>query len=146
MNNDAKGISIDQVVDGTSTTILAGELAGRPDLWQRGVKDIFPTNLIGPFNAASSHNAGGCWACPDNGLNEQNGSNFAGNATPVADAPVCVFNCTNQIGFGLYSFHPGSCGLLMADGSGHMVSENMSVIVFCRLLSFKGHAAVTDSF
>jgi hypothetical protein len=34
----------------------------------------------------------------------------------------------------------------MADGSGHMVSENMSVIVFCRLITYRGRAAVTDSF
>ena len=146
LNNDAKGIAIEQVVDGTSTTILAGELAGRPDLWQRGVKMVVPTNLIGPFNVATSHNTGGCWGCPDNALYELAGSNFAGNANPVSGAPVCVINCTNQYGFGLYSFHPGSCGLLMADGSGHMVSENMSIIVFCRLISFKGRAPVTDSF
>jgi prepilin-type N-terminal cleavage/methylation domain-containing protein len=146
LNNDAKPIRIEQVVDGTSTTILAGELAGRPDLWQRGTKEIVPTNLIGPFNAPSSHNAGGCWACTDNALNELNGSNFAGNASPASGAPVCAINCTNQVGFGLYSFHPGSCGLLMADGSAHMVSENMSIVVFCRLISFKGHAAVTDNF
>jgi prepilin-type N-terminal cleavage/methylation domain-containing protein len=146
MNNDAKGVAIEQVVDGTSSTILAGELAGRPDLWQRGTKEVVPTNLIGPFNVASSHNAGGCWGCPDNTLNELAGSNFAGNASPASGSPVCVINCTNQYGFGLYSFHPGSCGLLMADGSGHMVSENMSIVVFCRLISFKGRAPVTDSF
>ena len=28
------------ITDGTSTTIFCGELAGRPDLWQRGVKKI----------------------------------------------------------------------------------------------------------
>jgi hypothetical protein len=47
---------------------------------------------------------------------------------------------------GLYSFHPGTCGLIMADGSAHMVSENMSVVVFCRLISYRGLRPVTDQF
>jgi hypothetical protein len=55
-------------------------------------------------------------------------------------------NCSNEVSGGLYSFHPGSCGLLMADGSAHMVSENMSVTIFCRLVSRNGHQPVTDGF
>ncbi len=31
-------ISIETITDGTSQTIFCGELAGRPDLWQHGVK------------------------------------------------------------------------------------------------------------
>ena len=46
---------------------------------------------------------------------------------------------------GLYTFHPGSCGLALCDGSAHMVSENLSVVVFCRLISYHGHKPVTDS-
>ena len=34
----------------------------------------------------------------------------------------------------------------MCDGSAHMVSENLSIITLCRLITFKGHSAVTDSF
>jgi len=34
----------------------------------------------------------------------------------------------------------------MCDGSAHMVSENISLITFCRLITFKGHSVVTDSF
>ena len=36
MNNQAfqdANISIEQITDGTSTTIFCGELAGSPDLW-----------------------------------------------------------------------------------------------------------------
>ena len=32
-------LSLDRVIDGTSTTILVVEAAGRPDLWMRGVKN-----------------------------------------------------------------------------------------------------------
>ena len=33
----------------------------------------------------------------------------------------------------------------MCDGSAHMLSENTSVTVLCRLMSYRGHAAVADS-
>lgn len=59
---------------------------------------------------------------------------------------ACAINCTNQAKANLYSFHPGSCGFLMCDGSAHMVSENLSIITLCRLITFKGRSPVTDGF
>ena len=79
-----------------------------------------------------------------NGYNLMNGSNFSGTALGSQTA-VCVVNCTNQVGMGLYAFHPGTCGLAMCDGSAHMVSENISNVVFVRILTLRGHTAVTDS-
>jgi prepilin-type N-terminal cleavage/methylation domain-containing protein len=155
LNNDDKNISIDQVVDGTSTTILAGELAGRPDLWFRGVKKVATRAQCGgqlaqltsvPLTKTGT-NDGGCWACTHNGFNFMDGTTFDGTkAGPTTGVPVCFINCSNQAGGGLYSFHPGSCGLVMADGSAHMVSENLSVIVFCRLITYRGRSSVTDNF
>jgi prepilin-type N-terminal cleavage/methylation domain-containing protein len=149
LNFDNTPIKIEQVVDGTSTTILAAELAGRPDLWERGVKMNAATQM--PILDTSiplqpHHNSGGCWDCLENGLNEMLGTTFSGNAAaPTNGSPVCFINC-NNVAFGsLYSFHPGTCGLLMGDGSAHMVSENLSVVVFCRLISFKGLGTVTDA-
>jgi prepilin-type N-terminal cleavage/methylation domain-containing protein len=149
-------VSIDAVLDGTSTTILAGELAGLPDLWHRGVKvPLVVTNtFFAPFKAVPGvvgNNGGGCWSCVENAINELSGTDFTGiTNTPVETAPVftpvCIINCSNENGGGLYSFHPGSCGLLMADGSAHMVSENLSITVFCRLISRSGHQPVSDSF
>jgi prepilin-type N-terminal cleavage/methylation domain-containing protein len=147
-------ISIEQIVDGTSTTIFCGELAGRPDLWVRGKKLIAKCACQGgnlqPVNAsgfpAPPANAGGCWGCLDNAYNQMYGSTFTGGTVPNGNtAPVCFINCTNQAKMNLYSFHPGSCGLLMCDGSVHMVSENLSVVTFCRLLTYAGRAPVTDS-
>jgi prepilin-type N-terminal cleavage/methylation domain-containing protein len=149
MFNDNAPISIEQVIDGTSTTILAGELAGRPDLWQRGVKKSLCCLQImdGCIPIKPHHNSGGCWDCLESAFNEFFGSTYAGTGpAPTTGVPVCFMNCTNQSFSGLYSFHPGACGLLMADGSGHMVSENMSVVVFCRLISYRGYAPVTDGF
>jgi len=152
-------VGIESITDGTSTTIFCAELAGRPDLWQRGVKKInkppacggnlakWSANQQGGFQP--QNNYGGCWSCIDNGWTFLWGSTFDG--TQVASASptntvACAINCTNQVSLGLYSFHPGSCGILMCDGSAHMVSENLSIITLCRLITFKGHSAVTDSF
>jgi hypothetical protein len=33
----------------------------------------------------------------------------------------------------------------MCDGSAHMVSENLSIITYCRLITYQGHSPVTDS-
>jgi prepilin-type N-terminal cleavage/methylation domain-containing protein len=146
MNNDNYPVAIEQVLDGTSTTILAGELAGRPDVWARGVKQSAPVALFTCIPIVPKHNSGGCWDCLENGFNELYGSTFSGlAAAPTNGAPVCFINCINQAFGGLYSFHPGSCGLLLADGSVHMVSENLSIVVFCRMISFKGYAPVVDS-
>jgi prepilin-type N-terminal cleavage/methylation domain-containing protein len=148
-------ISIDQITDGTSTTIFCAELSGRPDLWQRGKKVIAarpPAGNIAPWAAGIqwNNNFGGCWACFDNGFAQLFGSTFNGTAAAPSPGslatPACFINCTNQAKLGLYSFHPGTCGLAMCDGSAHMVSENVSVLVFCRLITFHGHSSVTDNF
>jgi prepilin-type N-terminal cleavage/methylation domain-containing protein len=141
-------VSVESIVDGASTTIFCAELAGRPDLWQRGTKKTAANMAAwppsdGPFTPTA--NFGGCWGCMDNGWNELWGSSFDGTLSSNGTT-ACVINCTNQAKLNLYSFHPGTCGLAMCDGSAHMVSENISLIVLCRLITFKGHSPVSDSF
>jgi prepilin-type N-terminal cleavage/methylation domain-containing protein len=141
-------VSIDQITDGTSTTIFCGELGARPDLWQRGTK-------VATEGSAPFPNAGGCWSCIDNAWMTLIGSTFDGTAqapvtggsthNPAGASPACFINCTNTTGLNLYSFHPGSCGLAMCDGSAHMVSENISVVTFCRLITYRGRSPVTDA-
>ena len=166
-------ISIDTITDGTSQTIFCGELAGRPDLWQRGVKKTAKSkccggnlflgwnNPCGPAPAVLSNtaktlnsNPGGCWACLDNAWNYLEGSTFDGthfaagfnmNGGVVNPANTCVINCSNEIWGGLYSFHPGSCGISLCDGSARMISENISIITFCRLVTYRGGSSVPDS-
>jgi len=156
MNNNAfngANISIEQITDGTSTTILVGELAGSPDLWQKGVKKTAKAPACGGNLAqsdisplATNNNWGGCWSCLGNGYNNLKGSTFDGTQFAVGGVKgACFINCTNQSFMGLYSFHPGSCGLAFCDGSAHMVSENLSIVVFCRLITYNGHRAITDS-
>ena len=42
INGVELSVSFDKITDGTSTTILFAELAGRPDLWIRGVRKKVP--------------------------------------------------------------------------------------------------------
>jgi prepilin-type N-terminal cleavage/methylation domain-containing protein len=135
-------VTLDKIVDGTSTTLMFAEQAGRPDIWIKGVKQSQTAAAL--FGMAS--NWGGCWACFDNVFQVITGSNTAGHGfvyTP--GAPVCVINCVNRWSKNYYSFHPGTCGVCLCDGSARMISENVSLTVICRLISYRGHAAVTDS-
>ena len=79
-----------------------------------------------------------------NAYNPMSGSNFSGNG-PSTQSAACVINCTNQVGMGLYAFHPGACGVALCDGSARMVSENLSLVVFVRMITTRGHSPVTDS-
>jgi prepilin-type N-terminal cleavage/methylation domain-containing protein len=138
--------SVDRITDGTSTTILVAELAGRPDWWTRNGKQ--PSNYqVGDYGGlVLAINWGGCWACFENASMDMGGSNFVGTSKLVPKGqPVCVINCVNAWGANYYSFHPGACGFVMCDGSAHMLSENTSLTVLCRLMSYRGHAPVADS-
>jgi hypothetical protein len=145
-------ISIDQIIDGISTTLLCAELAGHPDLWQRGVKKIakappcgnLAQGAISPLN--TNANWGGCWSCLGNGYNTMNGSTFDGTAfSGGRTTGACFINCTNQSFMGLYSFHPSACAMAMCDGSARLVSDSISIVVFCRLISYRGRRPVTDT-
>ncbi len=150
------GVSIEKVTDGTSTTILFAETAGRPDLWQRGIK-VATAGCISCKYAVNGgtykrptkghgYNGGGCWACGNEASNWINGSTFAGNAKGTL-TNVCMINCTNeQLENLAYSFHPGTAGLTMSDGSVHFVSENTSIIVLCNMITYNGGEPVTDTF
>jgi prepilin-type N-terminal cleavage/methylation domain-containing protein len=140
------GLSLDQITDGASMTIFCAEQAGRPDYWTRAGKQPFPMIHFGGITS----NPGGAWASP-NAAVYANGSDFLGgfaNYCTLANCtPVCFFNCTNERDVNeVFSFHPGTGGVAMCDGSAHMLSENISVITFQALMTFAGHERVTDQF
>ena len=144
-------VSIDKITDGTSTTALFAELAGRPDLWVRGVKQTSVTSYFTANGITNIHASwGGCWACIDNTYQVMSGSGYQGLPTPTpaqakAGTPVCFLNCINFWSNNWYSFHPGSVGIALCDGSARMISENTSLTVLCRLQTYKGGKAVLDS-
>jgi type II secretory pathway pseudopilin PulG len=147
------GVAIEQVTDGSSTTLLSVEMAGKPDLWIKGVKTAMSPTSPSPVQCGyrTGHgftitNPGGCWGCWNNGLHWIIGSTFNGQGFPTGGAATCFFNCTNENNVNcVYSFHPGAGGVVMCDGSAHMVSENVSVTVFLNMITFHGNQQVLDS-
>ena len=109
------GIAIEQVTDGTSTTLLSEEMAGKPDLWIKGVKTAMSASAPSPVQCAyrtghgfTINNPGGCWGCWNNSLHWVIGSTFNGKGFPTGGAPTCFFNCTNENNANcVYRFHPG---------------------------------------
>jgi prepilin-type N-terminal cleavage/methylation domain-containing protein len=141
------GLSIDQITDGTSTTLFCTEMAGRPDCWTRTGKRTLPTPI---YN--HTFNSGGAWASA-NTVGYVIGSDFTGLTLPNCVSstncpmPVCFVNCTNEIGFNaIFSFHPGVGGVALCDGSARMLNEDISIVVFAGLMTPRGHEAVTDQF
>jgi prepilin-type N-terminal cleavage/methylation domain-containing protein len=148
-------VSIDQITDGTHTTILCVERAGRPDLWIRGGCGVnggkqTKYSLIHQICCCGSpaytfSNPGGCWGCWNNAYDDVQGSNFAGTNVPASPFAVCIINCTNEWRRNYsFSFHPGSTGIAMCDGSAHMISENISIVVFEALATYRSGERVTD--
>ena len=149
-------VSYEMIVDGTSTTIFCMENAGRPDYWVRGKKIATApwckTSLSQPGKSGTAvnkyvpSNPGGCWGCIENASVYVSGSTFAGTKGSGGPA-ICIINCTNEKNANFaYAFHPGAAGIVMCDGSAHMISENISLVVFCNLVTFRGHEPVTDGF
>ena len=141
------GLSIEKITDGTSTTLFCTEMAGRPDCWTRAGKRTLPTPI-----ANRAFNSGGTWASP-NAFSYFFGSDFTGLTTPSCfsstncPSPVCFINCTNEITYNaIFSFHPGAGGVAMCDGSARMMSENISIVTFVRLMTPHGREPLTDQF
>jgi prepilin-type N-terminal cleavage/methylation domain-containing protein len=155
-SDDFVGLSIEEVTDGTSTTMFCMEFAGRPDWWVRGGKQALGPNGKPPHTAINHYNpnVGGTWASEHIGDVTVHGTDFTGLsqgncASPpaVCANPICFINCSNEKSTdAIFSFHPGSGGVLMCDGSAHMISENIGVIPFAALFTPRGHEVATDNF
>jgi prepilin-type N-terminal cleavage/methylation domain-containing protein/prepilin-type processing-associated H-X9-DG protein len=113
----------DDILDGTSRTILMAECAGRPQLWQgrKKVPNVWLTG--GPWASRSLLWGRGA---------TQDGSAFYGK---------CAINCTNDRE--VYSFHPGGANAVFADGSVQFLTEGMSIRVLAALITRAGGEVVS---
>jgi prepilin-type N-terminal cleavage/methylation domain-containing protein/prepilin-type processing-associated H-X9-DG protein len=111
------------ITDGTSTTILATECAGRPKLWRAGrpVPGVYAD--------------GGAWVSGT--LTFGQGSSYDGAAKPGR----CAINCTNDRE--VYSFHPGGANAVFADGSVHFLKAGLDIRLFARLATRAGGEVVS---
>jgi prepilin-type N-terminal cleavage/methylation domain-containing protein/prepilin-type processing-associated H-X9-DG protein len=108
------------ITDGTSSTILYAEDAGRPQLWHNGQR--VPEKLI----------TGGPWA----------GRNLIwGDPFDVEPPPwPCAINCSNHRE--VYSFHPRGANTVFADGSVHFLHASMRIEVLAALATRAGGEVV----
>jgi hypothetical protein len=120
-----------QILDGTSNTLLIGELAGRNDLWAKvnGTRTIAlpypPHPTAGVYGAV---NYAGGWGNPLNGENWLSGSlfSFASNLSNITQEGPCGVNCSNLTGRNLFSFHAAVAQGVLADGSVRGFSESIN--------------------
>ena len=76
LEDSTGGHSLDEIVDGASTTLFCTENAGRPDLWVKGVKVPLSCTTLN-WREYTVTNTGGCWGCFGNAaLNWFEGSTF----------------------------------------------------------------------
>lgn len=127
-----------KITDGTSTTLLLIEQAGRPEVWRNGKKKD------GDGQFGMSPNARGAWAgwgsIAFGPADAQSGENPG-----KGDSTDCTVNCNNW--FGIYGFHAGGAHVLMCDGAVKFVSPKLDPLTFAYLtLRDDGHAISPTDF
>jgi prepilin-type N-terminal cleavage/methylation domain-containing protein/prepilin-type processing-associated H-X9-DG protein len=113
---------IPDITDGTSQTLMVGEIAGRPVQYVTGRKIV-------TIPGSPVYGAG--WADWDNGF-QIHGASADGMTQPGP----CGVNCTNNKG--LFSFHPGGVNTLFADGSVHFLRDDIGVTIVAALATRNG--------
>ena len=128
LSDDKPRNGLRDCTDGTSNTLILCEVAGRNDLYQKGKR-------------VTGVAYGGGWADVDNAENWFKGCSVDG----VTSGGPCIINCSNQNGFGAYSFHVGGIHVILADGSVRFISETVDIGTFADLATPNG-GTVTGEF
>jgi prepilin-type N-terminal cleavage/methylation domain-containing protein/prepilin-type processing-associated H-X9-DG protein len=140
---------ITSIIDGTSNTMMIGEMSGRPWLYVSGYQKILSTTSPLPTYVTSFGDSAdniplnygfGSWAQNNNfGVGTWSANGMANNLTTGGP---CAINCSNYRG--VYSFHPAGANAAFADGSVHMLGATMSPIAFFALVTARAGDEVTD--
>jgi prepilin-type N-terminal cleavage/methylation domain-containing protein/prepilin-type processing-associated H-X9-DG protein len=125
------GTRIMEITDGTSSTTLYSEAAGR-DMQRYG---------DGTSVAPPAGSTGAIWADSDNRLTVT-GTLNNGHDTSTKSG-TCAMNCNNLNG-DIFSFHTGGANIAFADGSVHYVSQSITIQMLAALVTKSG-GEVIDS-
>jgi prepilin-type processing-associated H-X9-DG protein len=135
----------EDVTDGTSNTMMLGESAGRPQIWQNG-------NLVPGSGTAGLRVNGGGWSRAATDYTIE-GFTLDGTSSPGP----CAVNCANgendpnypDVYYGLngsgatYAFHDDGANVAFADGSVHFISKRIDVRIFARLATRSGNEKIS---
>jgi prepilin-type N-terminal cleavage/methylation domain-containing protein/prepilin-type processing-associated H-X9-DG protein len=116
---------IAEIIDGTSSTLVLAECAGRNQLW-----------VMGKFRSENS--PGGAWSNPAAVNVAVEGFNPAGAAEPPENniPGACAVNCINYQE--VYAFHPSGANTLFADGAVHLLKAKLGLDVIVKAITYNG--------
>jgi len=135
-SSGGSGGNLRDITDGTSNTILVGEVANRTVLIRKG-KTI---PLSDPEAQAQAVSGSGTWADLFKGDTWIGGKLYDGTG---ASGP-CAVNCSNYRNAGMYSFHTGGAQVTLADGSARFISENIAAYTLASLITRAGGEVVGE--
>ena len=120
------------ITDGTSSTLLITEQAGRADFYIRGQKQASNAGLSQAANW-------GPWA----GYQVFQFNQFGSDAI-TKDGPggPCTINCNNSMG--VYAFHSGGANAVFADGSVRFLTQNMHPNTLFGIVTCNGGEILAD--
>ena len=128
------------VLDGTSTTILVAECAGREDVWRGRLMKPAAADKADP-NCARAR--GGAWATPDNPYEIGTRKEWCfGGAIP---GPMKINN-SNEWGHLYYSFHNQGANFCFADASARFIHDGVSLAVLVALTTRAGGEVPGDGY
>lgn len=134
-------VSLSDVVDGLSNTIMLVECAARPNLYQNGqlIPDgTTPKTWSGSSSVTRPFPTGGVWASHNKGFLIDGAQSDGTTATKPGP---CSINCSNDNE--VYSFHVGSAHALLADGSVRSLSSSTSIENLVALASRNGSEVIS---
>jgi prepilin-type N-terminal cleavage/methylation domain-containing protein/prepilin-type processing-associated H-X9-DG protein len=117
------------IKDGTSSTILLAEDAGRPNFYIYG--------------GAPGDPASPCYAAKQGGWADANGPfSLDGSERDGCVPGNCTMNCSNNSE--VYAFHQGGANFVFADGSVHFIRDTISLTTLAQLITRAGGEVVKD--
>jgi prepilin-type processing-associated H-X9-DG protein len=131
-------VRLTDIADGTSSTIVLVETAGRPLIWRNGVARY---DLSNDLNTANDQGQG--WIDSE-GPYSLDGTNADGSSEGCGPANGCTFPMNKRNDNEPFSFHGGGINVCFADGHVQFVRDTVTLDVFAALCTRLAGEVVTD--
>jgi prepilin-type processing-associated H-X9-DG protein len=116
-----------EITDGTSSTTLYSELAGRD------------RNCLGRTCSGTYTTTGAIWADSDNRITVT-GTNADGSANSAGTSCINASNVSGDI----YSFHTGGANVVFADGSVRFIKDSIAITTLAALVTKGGGEVIAN--